>query len=308
MTLVPLESNKKNFSKILFKKALHYRNTNKPLKLTVAIPTYKRKTLYRAISSLANQSFKEFILIISDNYGSKGFSEKIVKPFKDSFSEIILIHQSRNLGDHGNMSFLLDYANSEYFMWLADDDEISSNYIKELYELLENNPSFSSACGKCKMIYKKNERYLKQKNISCKNLFKRISRFIINNEDDSWFYGLHKIKHLKQASFKGYIFGNRKVITDCSFVFLFDLILQSPVISSDKVEIIMHANTEKFYEQTKATSIFNKIIIILRRINVYIYYLQKTLIKSPKYLILVFFLSFIGFCNEVIKFLFRLNK
>ena len=308
MSLLPLESNQKRFSKIVFKKVLHYKNSIKPLKITVAIPTYKRKTLFRAINSLANQSFKEFILIISDNYGSKGFSEEIVRQFKDSFSEIILIHQSKNLGDHGNMSFLLDYSNSEYFMWLADDDEISSNYVKELYELLENNPSFSSSYGNCKMIYKNNERYLKQKNISSKNLIKRISAFIINNEDDSWFYGMHKIKSLKKASFKGFILGNRKVITDCSFVFLFDLILQGPVISSDKVEIIMHANTEKFYEQTKANSIFNKLIIILRRINVYLCYLQKTLIKSPKYLILVFFLSFISFCNEVIKFLYRSIK
>ena len=62
-----LKSNKKRFSKVIFKKIFHYSNNSKKLKLTVAIPTYKRKSLYRAISSLANQSFKDFILIISDN-------------------------------------------------------------------------------------------------------------------------------------------------------------------------------------------------------------------------------------------------
>ena len=125
-----LKSNKKRFSKVIFKKIFHYSNNSKKLKLTVAIPTYKRKSLYRAISSLANQSFKDFILIISDNTGSEGFSKDIVNQFKDSFSEIILIHQNKNLGDHGNMSFLLDFANTKYFMWLADDDEISSNYLR----------------------------------------------------------------------------------------------------------------------------------------------------------------------------------
>ena len=303
MTLLPLESNKKNFSKILFKKVLHYRNIIKPHKLTVAIPTYKRKTLYRAISSLANQSFKEFILIISDNYGSKGFSEKIVKQFKDSFSEIILLHQNKNLGGHGNMSFLLDFANTEYFMWLSDDDEISSEYIKELYTLLDKNNSFCSAYGRCKMIYTKNERYLKQKNLSSENISERISKFMFNNEDDSWFYGLHRIAYLKKASFKGYFSGNKNVLTDCSFVFLFDLILQRPAIYTNKVEIIMHANTEKFYEKTTANSIFNKIKIILRRINVHIFYLQKTLIKSPQHFILVSYLSLISFYSECINYL-----
>ena len=60
-----LESNKKRFSKVLFKKIFDHKNNNKKLKLTVAIPTYKRKSLYRTISSLADQSFKDFILIIS---------------------------------------------------------------------------------------------------------------------------------------------------------------------------------------------------------------------------------------------------
>ena len=303
-----LESNKKRFSEVLFKKIFHYRNNSKQLNLTVAIPTYKRRSLYHAISSLADQSFKDFILIISDNTGSEGFSKDIVKQFKDSFAEIILIHQTKNLGDHGNMSFLLDFANTEYFMWLADDDEISSNYLEVLYKLLENNPSFSSSYGNCRIIYKDHEYYLKQKNLSSEKVKKRISSFIINNEDDSWFYGLHRIEFLKKASFNGYILGNKKVLTNCSFVFLYDLILQSPVIYSNKVEIIMHADTLKFYEKTKATSIINIIKIILRRINVYCYYLQKTLIKSPKNFIFVFFLSLIGFYNEIIAFLRKLNK
>lgn len=305
---MPLESNKKIFSKVLFKKIFHQKNYTKQLKLTVAIPTYKRRSLYRAISSLANQSYKDFVLIISDNSVSNGFSKDIVKQFKDSFSEIILIHQSKNLGDHGNMSFLLDFANTEYFMWLADDDEISSNYLEELYKLLENNPSFSSSYGNCRMIYKDHEYYLKQKNLSSEKLNDRISQFIINNEDDSWFYGLHRIKYLKKSSFNGYVLGNKKVLTNCSFVFLFDLILQSPVISTNKAEIIMHADTPKFYKKIKATSIINIINIILRRINVYCYYLQKTLIKSPKHFIFVFALSLISFFNEIIVYIRKLNK
>ena len=61
--------------------------------------------------------------------------------------------QENNIGSVGNCNFLLSLSDTEYFMWLADDDEILSiakkygwkprtNFkkaIKETYDDLVNN-------------------------------------------------------------------------------------------------------------------------------------------------------------------------
>ena len=55
-----LESNKKRFSKVLFKKIFDHKNNNKKLKLTVAIPTYKRPELILNSLNLLSDNAKLF--------------------------------------------------------------------------------------------------------------------------------------------------------------------------------------------------------------------------------------------------------
>ena len=109
--------------------------------ITVGIPTFKRGvTLERALKSLSKQTFKKFRVIISDNYGASKETLEVTKKFHKKISSLYLIAQEKNIGSIGNFSFLLSCSNTKYFMWLADDDEISENYIETLYKILENNP------------------------------------------------------------------------------------------------------------------------------------------------------------------------
>ena len=274
--------NMTDLSKIGFQVIAHFNPQKSIPKITVGIPTYKRKTLLRSLESLAKQTFRDFVV-----------------------PETILLSQKKNLGIYGNKTFLVKYAKTEFFCWLADDDEISSNYLEELYKLLNKNNQISSACGKCKLLYNNKVNYFKPNYLSSSNKSIRIINFIFLSNyhfDDSFFYSLHRLKYLKKLSFNGYFFPNKDIFTNWCFVYLFELLLESPIIYSEKTELIMHVYTTKYYKRSiRVFSLISKLKASVRRINVYLYYCQKTILNSPIHLPLVLMLSLIGFFRDIKK-------
>ena len=147
---------------------LSYKNLDEKPIITVGVPTYKRKTLERTLKSLSQQNFKKFQVLISDNNGISEETINIVEKFKSSLPIVFLISQKNNIGNIGNIAFLLNCADTDFFMWLADDDEISENYINTLYSLLLKNPDSVSAMGACKMMSSpKNGKFINQIDNSC---------------------------------------------------------------------------------------------------------------------------------------------
>ena len=121
--------------------------------VTVGMPTYKRPdTIRRALSSLAAQSFRDFVVVVSDNGGEDDNTLEAVKEFADRLPEIYLIPQHENLGAIPNFQFALACAETKYFMWLADDDEISANYLEVLVSLLEDDHEAVTAMGEWIMV------------------------------------------------------------------------------------------------------------------------------------------------------------
>lgn len=294
-----------DLSKIGFQVIAHFNPKKSVPKITVGIPTYKRKTLLRSLESLAKQTFRDFVVIISDNDWGSQLSYNITNQMKDLLPEIILVSQKKNLGIYGNKTFLVKYAKTEFFCWLADDDEISSNYLEELYKLLNKNNQISSACGKCKLLYDNKVNYFTPNYLSSSKKSIRIINFIFLSNyqfDDSFFYSLHRLKYLKKLSFNGYFFPNKNIFTNWCFVYLFELLLESPIIYSEKTELIMHVYTTKYYKRSiRAFSLIAKLKASARRINVYLYYCQKTILNSPIHLPLVFMLSLVGFFRDIKK-------
>lgn len=98
---------------------IQQKNYNSPT-LTVALPVYNgEKTLSAAISSLLNQSFQDFELIILDDC-SQDKSVEIVRSFKDS--RIHLIEGDENLGISARLNMAIDMANGKYFARMDSDD------------------------------------------------------------------------------------------------------------------------------------------------------------------------------------------
>jgi glycosyltransferase involved in cell wall biosynthesis len=115
--------------------------------VTIGIPVYKRlQYLPNVLNVVAAQDYRDIEVIVSDN-GMNG----------SAVSEIVKRHYSRPFRLRQNLSTvsisshfnqLVDRAKGEYFLLLADDDEISSNYVSELVAALERNPHVLVALSK----------------------------------------------------------------------------------------------------------------------------------------------------------------
>lgn len=280
---------------------LHSKNSGRTPKVTIGLPTFNRSTLRRTLLSLANQSFRDFVVIVSDNAGMSPATIDTIREFEKDLPEVYLIAQERNIGALGNLSFLLGCATTEYFMWLADDDEISESYLKDLIFLLESNPAAVCAMGRWRLMKNAHEgENRKQLENSAASRVLRIIKYVTFDADDSFFYGLHRTAKLRRCHFEGYVFPNSKVLTNCCYVFLFDLIWQGPIRYSQEATWICHNYSEKSYDRAAARGLGEKLKTLIRRVNVYVLYCVKAAKKNPLFLLILVPAAFIGFTRDVV--------
>lgn len=108
--------------------------------VTIGVPVYNgASTLRRALECLRNQTYQDIKVIISDN-ASTDESARIAQEFVDADARFTLIQQKTNIGAMPNFFYLLQIAQSEFFMWRADDDWSDNNYVEELVTLLACQP------------------------------------------------------------------------------------------------------------------------------------------------------------------------
>ena len=179
------------------------------------MPTFARPHLIRrSLASVASQTYRNFVLIVSDNAGFDENTYEAIKEYSHLLPEVFLISQERNLGALNNFKFVLSVSNTEYFMWLSDDDEISPNYLQELVQILDSDLTTVTAMGRWKHMINPNEGFLRrQVRPDMKNIILRLFYFVVFADDDSAFYGVHRINKLRQCRFKGYFPPNRSIIS-----------------------------------------------------------------------------------------------
>jgi len=104
----------------------------KPL-VTIAIPTYNRADAYlkETLESALNQTYENIEILVSDNCSNDKTPELVA-----SYNHPKLTHfrQKNNLGQRGNMNFLLEQAKGDYFLMLHDDDRIDSDFVETCME------------------------------------------------------------------------------------------------------------------------------------------------------------------------------
>jgi GT2 family glycosyltransferase len=115
---------------------------NKPV--TIGIPVYKRfEYLPHVLKIVAAQDYPAIELLISDNGMNGDAVPKFVdrhypKPYK-------FRQNAATVGISTHFNQLIHAATGEYFIVLADDDEITPNYVSELVRLLDRHPEASAA-------------------------------------------------------------------------------------------------------------------------------------------------------------------
>ncbi|MES2374299.1 MAG: glycosyltransferase family 2 protein [Bacteroidota bacterium] len=122
--------------------------------VTIGIPSYNRvESFERALQSAIQQTHTDLEILISKDYYSNQVVnieiEGIAKKYAAADKRIRFIPQATSLRTVGSFSFLKNNANGKYFLWIADDDWIDSNYVETCVDFLEANPGYSLACGIC---------------------------------------------------------------------------------------------------------------------------------------------------------------
>lgn len=91
------------------------------MKVSVIVPTYNRADLLReTIDSILNQTFKDFELIIVDNYSTDD-TEKVIKSYKDKRIRYFKNHNNGIVAV--NRNFAIKKSKGEYIA-LCDDDDL----------------------------------------------------------------------------------------------------------------------------------------------------------------------------------------
>lgn len=116
-------------------------------RLFIGMPVFNGEAfISKALDSITGQDFCDWHLLIADNCSDDN-TEKIAKEYASRDQRITYVRHSSNIGAIGNFLFLLNSAESDYFMWAAVDDEWSRDYLKYCIETLDSCPNVHFAGG-----------------------------------------------------------------------------------------------------------------------------------------------------------------
>lgn len=276
----------------------------KPL-VTIGIPTFNRpEMLARALGSVAGQDYPNLEVIVADNAAGTDEAFSVVERFTSSSPKLKFVKHERNIGSLNNFFFLLGSANGKYFMWLADDDEISPNYVSSLVDLLERDPGAASATGHWVLMRNEQEGdVMPTSSYPQESALSRSLRFIWKS-DDAFFYALHRTDLLRRASFKGYWWPNKTVFLNWAYVFLLDMVLDGRILlpADRSVRFINHDYTHKAYAQSRKP-LAAGLMYFTRRVNVhYLYWEKCAKIVHPLVMPLVVLTSLAAVCRDSVEF------
>jgi glycosyltransferase involved in cell wall biosynthesis len=120
---------------------------SKPL-VSVGIPAYNRpEGLRRTLESITGQTYKNLEIIVSDNCSPDPNVERIARDFEKLDNRIQYFRQTENTGALSNFKFVLGKARGKYFMWVADDDFISEDFIWQAVQFFEEHSGYTIVSG-----------------------------------------------------------------------------------------------------------------------------------------------------------------
>ncbi len=119
--------------------------------ISIALPIFKRLNYVQHILGIIDsQDYSNIELIVSDNGENRiGLQRLVETSYKRPF-RFRRNAESVSVGVHLNQ--ILAEAQGEYFMLLADDDEITPNYVSEMVRQLDAHPEASAAVSRQEII------------------------------------------------------------------------------------------------------------------------------------------------------------
>jgi glycosyltransferase involved in cell wall biosynthesis len=122
-------------------------------KVSVIILTYNRAELLKsAITSVLNQTFQDFEIIIVDD-ASKDNTQEALSHFNDA--RLKYIRHEMNEGEGKSRNTGINNANGEFIAFLDDDDEWLPEKLKLQVDMLDNDPTIGAVYTGCICIDKR---------------------------------------------------------------------------------------------------------------------------------------------------------
>ncbi len=110
--------------------------------VTIVIPHYNGlKILKDCLTSLFQNTFQDFVVLLIDN-GSTDGSQQMVK---EQFPQVQLIQNEQNLGYAGACNQGMDLAQSKYVLLLNNDTVSPPHFLQELVAAMEKHPQAAMA-------------------------------------------------------------------------------------------------------------------------------------------------------------------
>jgi glycosyltransferase involved in cell wall biosynthesis len=171
-------------------------------KVVIGIPVYNgSEYIYNALKSIQKQTFKDFLVLISDNCSTDNTKE-ICNEFVANDHRFLYTCQIKNIGATANFHHLLTQANAEYFMFLGHDDMISENFLEVCVDYLDSNPDTSITSGMPLYYDKNNLKYTGvSHNHSQNNAGSRLIEYYYRVKDNGIFYGLIRMEMVNHENF-----------------------------------------------------------------------------------------------------------
>ena len=191
--------------------------------LTITIPSYRQeKMLNRALDSLADQTFKNFDVVILDDNSGVDFSN-ILENFGDSLN-IRIIKNENNLGAMKNLQASIFFkCDSDYVLSLHEDDYLADNYLENAIKALESNQDISFTSTRPEWILK-TDPYQKFSQMDSKHEMFNVQEFveaIIKNEPIMFSSIIYRVSDIVDA------WDYAKYNTFCDRVFLTEILKQN---------------------------------------------------------------------------------
>lgn len=232
--------------------------------------------LRRALECAARQNYQPLEVIVADNATEGDDVASVIAAFRERIDSLRYFRHEKNIGPIKNFEFCLAQATGDYFMWLADDDELAANSLPALARPLEADSSIVTVVPHWRLKRSPGTGWVVEQRVyESHSALLRVLRYVWRS-NDAFYYGLHRRTELVKCRFHRFAWPNASTVAETAYPFLMTIVLAGRIVSvgDPRVEWINHEYTEKSYSNPEPFPSY-ALKRILRRLNLHAIYLAQ---------------------------------
>ncbi len=232
--------------------------------------------LRRALESVAQQDYQPLEVIVADNATEGDEVSSVIAAFRDRIVGLRYVRHATNIGAVDNFEFCLAEAAGDFFMWLADDDELAANSLAALAQPLQSDSSIVTVVPYWRLMRSPHTgRAIEQRVYESHSALRRVVRYVWR-ANDAFYYAMHRRTELLKCRFRPFLWPNATLGYNATYPFLMTLVLAGRIVSvrDPRVEWINHSYSEKSYAGPGSLLVYVP-KYVLRRLNLHAIYFTQ---------------------------------